>query len=175
MIVVAVAKVFLIDLARLDRVYRMLSVIGLGLPTAVSVVAPAFDAKPVKLTGLPRPSTVVASVPEARGGSTGPDGAGMVGVILVLLIMIAYYRIAGMLAVGALAIYILIVLGGLALFDATLTVPGIAGLVLSIGMAVDANILIYERIREEIRRGKELLQPFHAGRRRAMPAGKRRQ
>src|SRR5690606_13463006 len=64
------------------------------------------------------------------------------------------YRVAGMLAVGALMGYVLLVLGGLAGLGATLTLPGIAGLVLSIGMAVDANVLIFERIREELAEGR---------------------
>jgi len=80
--------------------------------------------------------------------------AGVVGVILVVGIMLAYYKMAGLLAVGALSFYVLLVLGGLAGLDATLTVPGIAGLILSIGMAVDANVLIFERIREELAKGR---------------------
>ena len=94
------------------------------------------------------------------GPSLGQDSiergelAGIVGLALVLLIMIAYYRVAGVLAVGALAVYVVLVLGGLAGLNATLTVPGIAGLILSIGMAVDANVLIFERIREELAAGR---------------------
>ncbi|KPJ79540.1 MAG: hypothetical protein AMS19_11020 [Gemmatimonas sp. SG8_23] len=80
--------------------------------------------------------------------------AGMVGIAFVVVIMILYYRMAGLLAVGALAVYVLLVLGGLAGMNATLTVPGIAGLILSIGMAVDANVLIFERIREELAHGR---------------------
>ena len=92
------------------------------------------------------------------GPSLGQDSidqgqiAGLVGVVLVLAIMIAYYRIAGLLAVLALAIYLTLVVGGLSMLNATLTLPGIAGLILSIGMAVDANVLIFERIREELER-----------------------
>jgi len=94
------------------------------------------------------------------GPSLGQDSidqgqlAGLIGVGLVVLIMMAYYRVAGMLAVGALMVYVLLVLGGLAGLGATLTLPGIAGLVLSIGMAVDANVLIFERIREELAEGR---------------------
>ena len=94
------------------------------------------------------------------GPSLGQDSieqgemAGIVGLALVLLVMIAYYRMAGVLAVGALAVYVMLVLGGLAGLNATLTVPGIAGLILSIGMAVDANVLIFERIREELAVGR---------------------
>ena len=73
---------------------------------------------------------------------------------MVIVIMVAYYGLAGVLAVCALAVYVLLVMGGLAGMDATLTVPGIAGLILSIGMAVDANVLIFERIREELAAGR---------------------
>ncbi len=89
-----------------------------------------------------------------RDSIDGGKLAGIVGVALVLAIMIAYYRMAGLLAVGALVIYVVMVLGGLAALGATLTVPGIAGLILSIGMAVDANVLIFERIREELLAGR---------------------
>ncbi len=100
------------------------------------------------------------SIMEERrvGPSLGQDSidqgqiAGLVGVVLVLAIMIAYYRVAGLLAVLALAIYLTLVIGGLSGLNATLTLPGIAGLILSIGMAVDANVLIFERIREELGR-----------------------
>jgi protein-export membrane protein SecD len=94
------------------------------------------------------------------GPSLGQDSidagilAGIVGVILVVGVMLAYYRMAGLLALGALAIYAILVLGGLAALNATLTVPGIAGLILSVGMAVDANVLIFERIREELIAGR---------------------
>jgi len=94
------------------------------------------------------------------GPSLGQDSidqgkvAGMVGIVLVFLIMIGYYRVAGVLAVMALGVYVVLVLGGLAGIGAVLTVPGIAGLILSIGMAVDANVLIFERIREELAAGR---------------------
>jgi preprotein translocase subunit SecD len=80
--------------------------------------------------------------------------AGIVGIVLVIGMVTFYYRVAGVLAVGALGVYVLLVLGGLAMIDAKLTVPGIAGLILSIGMAVDANVLIFERIREELAAGR---------------------
>ncbi len=94
------------------------------------------------------------------GPSLGADSiaagqlAGIVGLILVVVIMLSYYRMAGLLALGALAVYMVMVMGGLAGLEATLTVPGIAGLVLSVGMAVDANVLIFERIREELLAGR---------------------
>jgi len=94
------------------------------------------------------------------GPSLGEDSvdqakiAGIVGVVLVVSIMIGYYRMAGMLSVVALGVYSILVLGGLAGLNATLTLPGIAGLILSVGMAVDANVLIFERIREELAAGR---------------------
>jgi preprotein translocase subunit SecD len=80
--------------------------------------------------------------------------SGALGIALVVLIMIVYYRFSGVLAVGGLAFYVLVTLAILSTFDATLTLPGLAGFVLSIGMAVDANFLIFERIREELDTGK---------------------
>ncbi len=85
------------------------------------------------------------------------------GMILVVLFMIAYYRFAGFVADLALAANLLLVLGTLTLSGATITLPGIAGIVLTIGMAVDANVLIFERIREEIRNGKSLGNAIAAG------------
>jgi len=73
-----------------------------------------------------------------------------------VIIMIGYYRFAGMLAVGALVLYVLYTLAVLAGFDAVLTLPGLAGFVLSVGIAVDANVLIFERIREELDAGKSV-------------------
>jgi preprotein translocase subunit SecD len=96
------------------------------------------------------------------GPSLGQDSidqgmiAGIVGTVAVIIMMIAYYKVAGMLAVGALGLYVLMILGGMAAMDATLTLPGIAGMILSIGMSVDANVLIFERIREETAKGRAL-------------------
>ncbi len=94
------------------------------------------------------------------GPSLGQDSidrgriAGLIGMVLVILIMTLYYRVAGILAVMALGVYLMLVLGGLSAFGATLTLPGMAGLILSVGMAVDANVLIFERIREELILGR---------------------
>ncbi len=109
---------------------------------------------------LPAPLTIVDE--RAISGSLGADSihdgvlAGVVGVLLVIVIMIGYYRIAGALAVAALTLYCLFTLAGLAAFGFTLTLPGMAGFVLSIGIAVDANVLIFERVREELVHGKSL-------------------
>jgi preprotein translocase subunit SecD len=77
--------------------------------------------------------------------------------------MVGYYRFSGMLAVGALVLYVLYTLAILAGFDAVLTLPGIAGFVLSVGIAVDANVLIFERIREELDRGKTVRLAIEEG------------
>jgi len=89
--------------------------------------------------------------------------AGLIGAAFVFVFMILYYRLAGVLANIALALNILMIMAGLACLRATLTLPGIAGIVLTIGMAVDANVLIYERIREELRRGKTIRAAIEAG------------
>jgi preprotein translocase subunit SecD len=102
------------------------------------------------------------SIAEERtiGPSLGKDSindgirAGIVGVALVIVIMVGYYRLSGVLAVSALTLYVLFTLAGLAFFGFTLTLPGLAGLVLSVGIAVDANVLIFERIREELQHDK---------------------
>ena len=103
------------------------------------------------------------------GASLGQDAidqgrnAGMLAVGLVVLIMVVYYRFSGMLAVIGLMFYALITLAVLAAFGATLTLPGLAGFVLSIGMAVDANFLIFERIREEMAVGKTTRTAINEG------------
>ncbi|HTY06642.1 MAG TPA: protein translocase subunit SecD [Gemmatimonadales bacterium] len=96
--------------------------------------------------------------------------AGLVGVGLVVLIMVIYYRVSGILAVSALGLYVLFTLAGLAVFGFTLTLPGLAGLALSVGIAVDANVLIFERIREELQHGKSVRLAIDEGFKHAMSA-----
>jgi preprotein translocase subunit SecD len=120
------------------------------------------DAQDLALTlragALPTPLKIVEQ--GTVGASLGQDAissgilAGIIGTIFVIVVMVLYYRMAGVLAVGALAMYALFTLGALAGLDATLTLPGLAGLILSIGIAVDGNVLIFERIREELALGK---------------------
>ncbi len=86
-----------------------------------------------------------------------------VGGLLVVLFMMVYYKVSGLIANLALAVNILLIAAGLAAFQATLTLPGIAGIILTIGMAVDANVLIFERIREELRIGKTARSAVEAG------------
>jgi len=123
---------------------------------------------------LPVPLKIVEE--RQIGASLGQDSidsgilAGIVGTALVILIMVGYYGFSGVLAVLALAFYVLFTLGGLAMLEATLTLPGLAGLILSIGIAVDANVLIFERIREELDHGKTVRLSIDEGFKHAMPA-----
>ena len=107
---------------------------------------------------LPVPLTVteVRSIGPSLGRDSINNGiiAGAVAILLILVIMVVYYRLSGLLAILGLVLYVLFTLALLANLDAVLTLPGLAGLVLSIGMAVDSNVLIFERIREELDRGK---------------------
>lgn len=103
------------------------------------------------------------------GPSLGQDSitkgtwAALISLLLVMLFMAVYYKLSGLLADVALVLNLLILLAFMALFKATLTMPGIAGIILTIGMAVDANVLILERIREELRTGKTVRTSIDAG------------
>jgi preprotein translocase subunit SecD len=128
----------------------------------------------LKAGALPIPLKIIEE--RQVGPSLGEDAirsgivSGVIGTIFVVLVMVLYYRMAGALAVAALALYLLFTLGGLAMLDATLTLPGLAGLVLSIGIAVDANVLIFERIREELAAGKTVRLAMDEGFKHAMSA-----
>ena len=110
------------------------------------------------------------------GASLGQDSidqgklAFAIAILLVIVIMIGYYRFSGAIAVAALALYIFFTLAALAGFGATLTLPGLAGLVLGVGIAVDANVLIFERIREEMDRGKSARLSIDEGFKHALSA-----
>src|SRR5688572_6458284 len=82
--------------------------------------------------------------------------AGWIGVALTVVSVLLYYRVAGLVAIIALAVNTLILFGAMAMFNTVLTLPGIAGIILTLGMAIDANVLIYERLREEMAAGKSL-------------------
>lgn len=96
--------------------------------------------------------------------------AGVIGLLLVLLFMVAWYRVPGIIANVALLLYTLFSIALFKLIPITITLPGIAGFILSIGMAVDANILIFERLKEELRSGKTLRAAIDAGFKRAFTA-----
>jgi preprotein translocase subunit SecD len=93
-----------------------------------------------------------------------------VGGLLVVLFMLGYYRMSGVYSVLALGLNVLMIVAGLATIGATLTLPGIAGIILTIGMAVDANIIIYERIREELSLGRTPREAVNAGFEKALSA-----
>ena len=96
--------------------------------------------------------------------------AGAIGLIIVILFMILVYRLPGLVAGIALLVYTALMLVTLNAFDITLTLPGIAGIILGIGMAVDANVIIYARIREEIAAGKSVLNSIQTGFHKALSA-----
>jgi preprotein translocase subunit SecD len=128
----------------------------------------------LKAGALPIPLKIVEErqVGASLGSDSIHDGikAGVVGTALVILIMLVFYRMSGVLAVAALALYILFTVGGLSMLGATLTLPGLAGIVLSVGIAVDANVLIFERIREELIHGKTVRLAVDEGFKHAMNA-----
>jgi preprotein translocase subunit SecD len=123
---------------------------------------------------LPVPIDVVEE--RSVGPSLGADSiqkgqlAGLVGIGLIVIIMIVYYRLSGVFAVAALGFYTLYTLALLSGIDATLTFPGIAGFVLSIAMAVDTNVLVYERTREELAAGRSVRVAVNDGFKHALPA-----
>ncbi|MBX4259906.1 protein translocase subunit SecD [Clostridium estertheticum] len=96
--------------------------------------------------------------------------AGVVAILLVFLFMLLYYRAPGVIADISLLLYVVLVLGAFSAMNATLTLSGIAGFLLTIGMAVDANVLIFERMREELKTGKSIKSSVHAGFHRALPS-----
>ncbi|MGC9513028.1 MAG: protein translocase subunit SecD [Fidelibacterota bacterium] len=112
----------------------------------------------LKAGALPAPVDIIEK--RTIGPSLGADSirkgtmSALIGLLLVVLFIVVYYRASGIVAFVTLVLNIIFVLSVLALLRATLTLPGIAGLVLTVGMAVDANVLIFERIREELRKGK---------------------
>jgi len=121
----------------------------------------------LRVGALPAPVKIIQNL--TVGASLGHDSinkgltSGLFGALLVLVFMIIYYRLSGVIADLALALNIFFLFAGLAMLGATLTLPGIAGIILSIGMAVDANVLIFERMREEFELGKSVKSGVDAG------------
>jgi SecD/SecF fusion protein len=121
----------------------------------------------LKAGALPAPVEIIEE--RTVGPSLGQDSINQgfnstfIGFLLVAIFMIVYYKKAGTIADLALFFTIIFIMGILAGFQATLTLPGIAGLILTIGMAVDANVLIYERIREELSTGKTVKASIESG------------
>lgn len=121
----------------------------------------------LKAGNLPAPVTIGKS--SAIGPSLGADSiksglmAGLIGFALVVLFMMVYYKMSGFIANIALGLNIAFVFAALTFFKGTLTLPGIAGIILTVGMSVDANVLIFERIREELRNGKTVRNAIENG------------
>ncbi len=123
----------------------------------------------LKLRAGALPASIVYLEERTVGPSLGRDSvvrgvrAAVAGLLVVMLFMLVYYRLSGLNANVALILNIIILLGAMAYFGATLTLPGIAGVILTIGMAVDANVLIFERIREELDIGKTVRAAIDTG------------
>ncbi|HXN07537.1 MAG TPA: protein translocase subunit SecD, partial [Nitrospiria bacterium] len=126
-----------------------------------------FLAMILRAGALPAPVKIIQNV--TVGASLGQDSidkgflAAKWGTLLVVLFMAFYYRLAGVIADVALALNVILLIGALAALNATLTLPGIAGIILTIGMSVDSNVLIFERIREELRTGKTVRMAIDSG------------
>ncbi|HTW54365.1 MAG TPA: protein translocase subunit SecD [Stellaceae bacterium] len=141
---------------------------GSGIISGSFTVQSASDlALLLRAGALPAPITILEerSVGPDLGADSIHDGAVscIVGVILVVVFMFLFYGLFGLFADVALFFNLCLMLGTLSLLGATLTLPGIAGIALTLGMAVDANVLIYERIREEMRSGRTMLSSLEAG------------
>jgi preprotein translocase subunit SecD len=123
---------------------------------------------------LPAPLHIVEerTIGPSLGADSIRDGvrASALAVVFVVLVMLVYYRLSGALAVAALGVYVVLAIGGLSMMGFTLTLPGLAGFALSIGMAVDSNVLIFERIREELQHGKTVRLAVDEGFKHAMSA-----
>lgn len=123
---------------------------------------------------LPAPITLINQ--QTVSATLGADSlhkalvAGLIGTILIMIFMVLYYRYLGIFASLALAIYVFLTLGIFKLFGVTMTLAGLAGFILTIGMAVDANILIFERVKEELKRGLSRANAIEEGFKRAWPS-----
>jgi preprotein translocase subunit SecD len=123
----------------------------------------------IKLRSGALPASLEYQEERTVGPSLGADSirsgilASLIGLAAVVIFVLIYYRLAGVNAIVTLVLNLVILLGALAYFDATLTLPGIAGVILTIGIGVDANVLIFERIKEEIRAGKTARTAISSG------------
>ena len=134
---------------------------------ACSAPAEAAGALPAQVENIEDP-TVGPS--HGRDSNEPGKAAALFSMVLIALFMILYYRVAGVIADVALILNMTFIMSVLAGFHATLTLPGIAGIILTIGMAVDANVLIFERIREELRSGKTVRAAIDGGYNNALSA-----
>ncbi len=158
----------------LDGVVQSAPVIKNRIPDGNAIIEGNFTAETardlaiiLRAGALPAPVNVIEN--RTVGPSLGRDSikkgilAMGIGAILVVLFMLFYYRLSGSVAVFALFLNLILILGAMAYLHATLTLPGLAGIILTIGMSVDANVLIFERIREELKSGKTVRVAIDAG------------
>lgn len=182
------AKLF--DTATAENVGRQIAIVLDGVVISAPVVQERITGGNAQISGrfsaaeasrlsiMLRAGALPVAVDVIENRSVGPSlgedsinsgiRAGLLGASLVFLFMLLYYRLLGVAADAALAVAILLVFAGLISLRATLTLPGIAGIVLTIGMAVDGNVLIYERMKEELRAGKTPLAAIDAGFKKAL-------
>lgn len=159
----------LISAATVDVKYAASGIVGGNAEISGNFSVQQAQDLAIQLKGgaLPVPVEIVEN--RTVGATLGRDSitrsiyAGMAGLIFVLAFMVFYYRLPGLIADIALIIYSLLTLACFSLLNVTLTLPGIAGFILSIGMAVDANVLIFERTREELYAGKSLYRAVESG------------
>jgi preprotein translocase subunit SecD len=165
----------------LDGVPITEPVIQESIPNGTAVISGNFTAAQARNLArnlnegaLPVPIALISTetISATLGGAAVRDGllAGIWGIGIVMLFMILWYRLPGLMAVFALSIYVAVMLAIFMLLPVTLTGAGIAGFILSVGMAVDANILIFERTKEELRAGKPTGNAIHDGFQRAWPS-----
>ncbi|MFH1282083.1 MAG: protein translocase subunit SecD [bacterium] len=165
----------------LDGIVQSSPVIRSRIPDGQAIIEGTFsqdDAKflatVLRAGALPAPVNIIEE--RTVGPSLGEDSVSsgfnstVLGFILIIIFMMIYYKFSGMIANFALLFNLLIILGIMAYLRATLTLPGIAGMILSLGMAVDANVLIFERIREELRLGKTVRVAIDIGYQKAFSA-----
>ncbi|MEC7822478.1 MAG: protein translocase subunit SecD [Candidatus Neomarinimicrobiota bacterium] len=163
----------------LDKKVHMAPVINsqiFGGSTVIEGLNSVNEAEDIAIVLRAGALPVPVSIVEERtvGASLGADSVNqgtysmMIGLLLVVLFIVMYYRISGLIASFSVIWTLILLLGVLALLQATLTLPGIAGLILTVGMSVDANVIIFERIKEELRKGKAIRSAIDAGYERAI-------
>jgi protein-export membrane protein SecD len=158
----------------LDRKIRSAPVVQSKIPSGDGRITGSFTdeeagdlAIVLRAGALPAPVEVIEE--RTVGPTLGRDSirssarAALISIIIVIVFMAGYYRLSGLLASAAMLLNILIIIAALALLGASLTLPGIAGLILTFGMAVDANVLVFERIREELAKAKTVRSAIDAG------------
>ena len=157
----------------LDGVIQSAPVIRDAIYGGDAIISGSFSEQEARSLAsvLENPLQTPVSIEEERSVSPtlGADSvrssvmAGLVGLVITMLCVLAYYRLLGLVANFVLIVNLILLMGALTMFNFVLTLPGIAGIILTIGMAVDANVLIYERLREELALGKSLKVALQAG------------